>query len=100
MIACTVAFDSKSLPLSVRRRLAAQIRTWRADHSQQEVADVCGVSRAQVGNWENELSQAPEITQVWLLEAFKPGFAKACGVRVVPVGAPRRTERAGRPAKR
>jgi predicted transcriptional regulator len=99
MINAIIPLCSPVLPLSVRRRIAQQIRAWRGDHSQQDVADAAGVSRAQVSNWERNLAQAPDIHHVWTLEAFKPGFAQACGVRVAPFGTPRRSTWAGRPKK-
>lgn len=63
--------------LSQRRRVAAQIRAWRGDNSQQEIADEAGVSRATVANWEKELVQVPDTEHVYWLEKFKPGFAEA-----------------------
>jgi transcriptional regulator with XRE-family HTH domain len=63
--------------LSQRKRIAAQIRAWRGACSQQEVADAAGVSRATVGNWENELAQVPDTEHVYWLEQFKPGFERA-----------------------
>ena len=63
--------------LSVRRRVAAQIRAWRGDSTLDQIAQAAGVSRQTVGNWENELTQVANTEHVFWLEQFKPGFAKA-----------------------